>query len=74
MLMLLNRLWRQSMLMKLFTPAGLIIVLILVAIIFLPRRLPDATKKLRKPMRAFPDEPETPADTDHKSSDGPPEP
>ncbi|HEY5541247.1 MAG TPA: twin-arginine translocase TatA/TatE family subunit [Coriobacteriia bacterium] len=42
----------------LFTPAGLIVVLILVAIIFLPRRLPDAAKKLRKSMRAFPDEPE----------------
>jgi Sec-independent protein translocase protein TatA len=46
----------------LFSPAGLIIVLILVAIIFLPRRLPDATKKLRKPMRAFPDEPEEPTE------------
>ena len=42
----------------LFTPAGLIILLILVAIIFLPRRMPDAAKKLRKPMRAFPDEPQ----------------
>jgi Sec-independent protein translocase protein TatA len=62
------------MLMKLFTPAGLIIVLILVAIIFLPRRLPDAAKKLRKPMRAFPDEPKTPADAEHKGSDGPQEP
>lgn len=44
----------------LFSPLGLIIILILVAIIFLPRRAPDAAKKLRKPMRAFPDEPDEP--------------
>ena len=42
----------------LFSPYGIIIVLILVAIFFLPRRVPDAAKKLRKPMRAFPDEPD----------------
>ena len=51
-----------------FSPAGLIVILIIVAIIFLPRRLPDAAKKLRKPMRAFPDEPKTPDDA---SGDGP---
>jgi Sec-independent protein translocase protein TatA len=53
----------------LFTPAGLIVVLLLLAIIFLPRRLPDAAKKVRKPMRAFPDEPAPPADTPPESAD-----
>jgi Sec-independent protein translocase protein TatA len=62
------------MLMKLFTPAGLILVLILVAIIFLPRRMPDAAKKLRRPMRAFPDEPSASDDAEDggpKRSDKP---
>ena len=52
------------MLMKLLSPPGLIIIAIIVAIIFLPRRLPDAAKKLRKPMRAFPDEPTSPENAD----------
>ena len=55
----------------LFSPAGIIIVLILVAIFFLPKRLPDAAKKLRKPMRAFPDEPDsTERSSDPHDSDG----
>jgi Sec-independent protein translocase protein TatA len=62
------------MLMKLFSPAGLLIIAILLAIIFVPRRLPDSAKKLRKPMRAFPDEPEQPPESDAANSDGPQEP
>ena len=58
----------------LFTPAGLIVVLIIVAIIFLPRRLPDAAKKLRKPMRAYPDEPQTRDDVPDGDSDQPTKP
>jgi len=58
----------------LFTPAGLVVILILVAIIFLPRRLPDAVKKRRKPMRAFPDEPQTPDDAPGGDSDQPTKP
>jgi Sec-independent protein translocase protein TatA len=54
----------------LFTPLGLIVVLIIVAIVFLPRRLPDAVKKMRKPMRAFPDEPKAADDAgDNRSKD-----
>ena len=63
------------MFMKLLSPAGLIIIAIIIAIIFLPRRLPDRAAKLRKPMRAFPDEPkpaEKPADasTTQSSANG----
>ena len=59
------------MLMKLLSPTGLIIIAILLAIIFLPRRLPDTAKKIRKPMRAFPDEPVEPAETKGKQPDEP---
>ena len=62
------------MLMKLLSPGGLIVIAIIVAIIFLPRRLPDAAKKMRKPMRAFPDEPAEPRDADGKPSDNAPKP
>jgi Sec-independent protein translocase protein TatA len=62
------------MLMKLLSPGGLIVIAIIVAIIFLPRRLPDAAKKMRKPMRAFPDEPVEPCDDDGKPSDSAPKP
>ncbi|MDR3685755.1 MAG: twin-arginine translocase TatA/TatE family subunit [Coriobacteriia bacterium] len=60
--------------MKLLSPGGLIVIAIIVAIIFLPRRLPDAAKKIRKPMRAFPDEPSSPEDAEAKSSDKPQQP
>jgi Sec-independent protein translocase protein TatA len=56
---------------KLFSPPGLLVIAILLAIIFIPRRLPDSAKKLRKPMRAFPDEPKSPADATDKTSEGP---
>jgi Sec-independent protein translocase protein TatA len=62
------------MLGKLLTPGGLIIVLILLAIIFLPRRLPDVAKKLHKPMRAFPDEPTPPEERDDERPRTPREP
>jgi Sec-independent protein translocase protein TatA len=62
------------MLMKLLSPGGLIVIAIIVAIIFLPRRLPDAAKKMRKPMRAFPDEPAERADADGKQPGNTPEP
>jgi Sec-independent protein translocase protein TatA len=62
------------MLMKLFSPLGLLIVVTLLAIIFVPRRLPDSAKKLRKPMRAFPDEPKQPSEPDDDNSGGPREP
>ena len=59
------------MLMKLLSPPGLIIIAIIVAIIFLPRRLPDVAKKIRKPMRAFPDDPIPPDDADSQQSGNP---
>ena len=62
------------MLMKILSPGGLIVIAIIVAIIFLPRRLPDAAKKMRRPMRAFPDEPAEPRDADGKPSDNAPKP
>jgi Sec-independent protein translocase protein TatA len=40
----------------LFSAPGLILILVVLAVIFWPRRLPDAAKKVRKSMRAFPDE------------------
>ena len=43
----------------LFSPAGIVIVLTLAAIFFFPRRLPDAVKKLGKPMKAFPEDPKS---------------
>ena len=43
----------------LFSPIGLILIVLILAFLFFPRRTPDAIKKrMGKPMRAFPqDEP-----------------
>ena len=49
----------------LLSPVGLILIVVILAIVFFPRRAPDAVKKrLGRPMRAFPDEDhaQTPAD------------
>lgn len=52
----------------LFSPVGLIVILVIAFILFFPQRLPDAAKKLRRPMRAFPDEPEPEDSTDPEDS------
>ena len=39
--------------MKFLEPAGLIVILILVVIIFFPRRLPDVGRPLRRRMTVF---------------------
>ena len=59
----------------LFSPIGLILIVLILAFLFFPRRTPDAIKKrMGKPMRAFPeDEPsvdEAGADTGDGSSAG----
>ena len=39
----------------LFSPVGLILIVLILVVLFLPRRTPDAVKKrMGKPMRAFP--------------------
>ena len=41
----------------LLSPIGLILIVAVLVILFLPRRAPDAVKKrMGKPMRAFPDD------------------
>ena len=41
----------------LFSPVGLILIVLILVVLFLPRRTPDAVKKrMGKPMRAFPQE------------------
>ena len=58
----------------LFSPLGLIIIVVLALIIFLPRRLPDKAKKFGKPMRAFPEDPPSAAKGDSQpgvGADGP---
>jgi len=48
----------------LFSPIGLILIVAILAILFFPRRTPDAVKKrMGKPMRAFPDD-EPPPEVD----------
>ena len=53
----------------LFTPAGLIIIAAVAVIIFAPRRLPEIAKSLRRPMRAFDEEPRE-ADSAAEEHDG----
>ena len=41
----------------LFSPIGIALIVLILAIVFFPRRAPDAIKRAGKPMRAFDDEP-----------------
>ena len=45
----------------LLSPIGLIVIVIVLLVVFFPRRAPDAVKKtFGRPMRAFPDEKHSP--------------
>jgi Sec-independent protein translocase protein TatA len=48
----------------LFSPYGIVLVLIVAGIIFFPRHGPDQLKKIGKPMRAFDDQDVAPPATD----------
>jgi Sec-independent protein translocase protein TatA len=48
----------------LLSPIGLIVIVAILVILFLPRRAPDKLKKFGKPMRAFDDEPKDAASGD----------
>ena len=52
----------------LFSPAGVVIVLVVLAVIFWPRRLPDAAKPFRRRMTVFHDD-EPPAQADSPSGE-----
>jgi sec-independent protein translocase protein TatA len=56
---------------KFLEPWGLIIILVVVLIIFGPKRLPDLGKSMRKGMRAFKEEatPDDDVGSDETSSD-----
>ena len=53
------------------SPAGLILIALLLLVVFFPRRPPDVTKPLRKRMRAFPEEPKNSTeDAEETDADG----
>ena len=53
--------------MKFLEPTGLILILVIVLILFGPKRLPDLGKSFRKSMRAFKEEAQS--ETESASSD-----
>jgi sec-independent protein translocase protein TatA len=53
---------------KILEPAGLILIVLVVLILFGPRRLPDLGKSLRRSVKAFKEEVDTPSEKEEEAS------